>query len=57
MSDCPSAAVYHMATMWNEILEEGSASAELPPPSASDVMGQRNNTGGIAFRVAPLKYC
>ena len=31
---------------------EGLTSTVVPPPSASDVMGQNNKTGGITFRAA-----
>lgn len=31
---------------------EGSTSAAIPPPSASDIVGQSNKAGGISFGAA-----
>ena len=35
---------------------EGSTSTAVPPPSASDVVGGRHETGGITFGAALIKY-
>lgn len=50
-------ASWHTVTMWNGVLEywwERPTSAATPPISASDVMGQHNETRGIIFRVFSL---
>ena len=48
LSECPSAAICHMAPN----VGEGSTSAAIPPTSASDSVGQHNKIGGITFRAA-----
>ena len=49
LSDCPSAAVCHMATKWNGILAERFNLYCHLPTSTSHIMGQHHTTGGIAF--------
>ena len=51
LSDCPSAAICHTTTH-NGILVEGSTSAAIPPPLACDIVGQRNDIGGITWGAA-----
>ena len=52
VSDCPSAAISHMATTWNGILGGRFPSTSIPPTSASDVMGQYSKIVGITFGAA-----
>jgi len=47
VSDCPSAALCHMATL--EYWWEGSTSTAISPTSTSYVVGQHNKIGGITF--------
>ena len=51
LSDCPSAAICHMATNVMEYWWEGSTSTAVLPASASDVVGE-HNIGDITFRAA-----
>jgi len=44
LSDCPSAAIRHMATSRNRCWWEGSASTAIPTTSTSDAVGQQNKT-------------
>ena len=49
LSNCSSAAICHIATKYNSMLAESSASTAIPPTSISNVMGQHNKTEGITF--------
>ena len=52
---CQTSTQLPSVTQQSNVMEywwEGSASAAIPPASTCDVMGQRNNTGGIMFRAA-----
>ena len=46
LSECPSAAVCHMAIKYRL---KGSTFTAIPPPSASDIVGQHNEIGSITF--------
>jgi len=55
---CQTAPLLPFVTQQQDITKywwEGSACAATPPPSASDVVGQQNKIGGIAFRAAFIK--
>ena len=50
---CQTAPLLSSVTQQQLVMEcrwEGSVSTAIPPPSASDVMGQHNKQGGITFR-------
>ena len=52
---CQTAPLLPSVTQQQNVMEcwwEGSTSTAIPPPSASDVMGQHNTTGGINFGAA-----
>jgi len=52
LSDCPFCCnLSHGST---EYCWEGSTSTAVPPPLASDVMSQRNQTGGVTFGALSL---
>ena len=56
---CQTAPLLPFVTQQQNVMEywrEGSASAAIPPISASDVVNQHNKTGGITFRAALVHY-
>ena len=55
LSDCPSAAVCHMAKKCNGILVGGSASTVTPPTSTFEVVSQHNKEG-ITFEAALVNH-
>ena len=52
LSDCPSAAICHIATTWHGNWWEGSTPTAIPPTSVSDTVGQHNKAGGVTLAVA-----
>ena len=54
LSDCPTAAICHIAKNVMENWWEGSSSTAVPPTSASDFVHQHNKVKGITFRAALL---
>jgi len=56
LSDCPSAAICHVTTTCNGILE-GSTSTVILPTSTSGIMDQCNKIGGITFGAALIYSC
>jgi hypothetical protein len=42
----------HMPTKLKNYWWKGSVSTAIPPPSATNLMGKENKTGGIPFRVS-----
>jgi len=57
LSDCPSAAICHMATTCNEILVRRFSFYFMSPTSASDIMGHYHKIGGITFIAAVVRMC
>ena len=55
LSDCPSAAICHIATTCNGIGEVSTPTA-IPPKSASHVVGQHNKIEGTAFGAALIIF-
>ena len=55
-SDCPSAAICHMAATWNRYRWEGSTSTATLWSSASDIVEQHSKIGGITSRAVFVKH-
>ena len=54
VSECPPAAICHMATKSN--VQKGLASTAVPPTSVSDFIGQHNKIGGITFGAVLIEF-